>query len=223
MAISLLAVSGPVMVGPSSSHTAGALKIGKLARSIYDQPIQKVRIYLHGSFAEVSEGHATDRAIIAGLLEMDTTDSRIKTAFEEAKKTGMKYEFIKTDLGSKYHPNTARIEIIKKDGTTLVITGSSIGGGAIKLTGINQFFLNFREPVGDTFTLIITHQDRSGVLGTITGILTTEKNNIASIYSKRSEKGGDAITIVETDEDISSESLKELKNTADISSVFIMK
>lgn len=223
MSVSLLAVSGPVMVGPSSSHTAGALKIGKLAQNIYGHPIKKVIIYLHGSFAEVYKGHATDKALIAGLLGMETTDLRIKTAFEEAKKVGMSYEFIKTDLGAKYHPNTARIEIIKDDGKTLVITGSSIGGGAIKLTGINQFFLNFREPVGDTFTLIITHRDKTGVLGTITGLLTTDNNNIASIYSKRSEKGGDAITIVETDEDIFFESLENLRHTDDISSVFIMK
>lgn len=224
MGISLLAVSGPVMTGPSSSHTAGALKIGKLARNLYGKKVQEVRIYLHGSFAEVYKGHATDRALLGGLLDMETDDPRIANAFEVAEREGMQYEFIPTDLGEKHHPNTARIEIIDEhEEKPLVVTGASVGGGMIRLTGINQFPLNFREPVGDTCTLIITHNDRSGILNMLTSMLTNQDNNIASIHSERQKKDGDALTIIETDEAVPEEVLEEIKKQELVHAVFLLK
>jgi L-serine dehydratase len=223
MAISLLSLSGPVMTGPSSSHTAGALKIGRIARSLYGKRINKVRIYLHGSFAQVYKGHATDRAILGGILGMETDDPKIAEAFEIAEKENLKFEFIPTDFGEKYHPNTARIEIIEGKKKPFIVTGASVGGGSIRLTGINQFPLNLREPTGKVSTLIVVHQDRKGVLSEITKMLTTQDNNIGFIHSERQEKDGEALTIIETDDEISPESINELKQVEDVQSVFLLQ
>lgn len=222
MNTSVLSISGPIMTGPSSSHTAGALKIGRLALQINDKPIKKVRIYLHGSFASVYKGHATDKAILGGLMGLSTDSKEIKNAYQIAEKSELSYKFIKTDLGEKYHPNTVRIEILDEE-KPLIITASSIGGGAIVLKGINNFYLNFKEPLGNTYSIIILHKDSAGVINNLTKMLTTTNNNIASIHSERKEKGGDALTIIETDEKLDNKIFSEMKLSKNIYSVFIMK
>ncbi len=199
------------MIGPSSSHTAGALKIGQFARAFLGELPDMVEIYLHGSFGNVYQGHSTDKAIVAGLLGMNTDDENIKNSFEEAKKKNMKFKFIPCNLDVGLHPNTAKIKMFKGK-KSFSVTGASIGGGTICITKINEFETNIQEIMKGTYTVIVMHQDAKGVLLAIASALTTENNNIAAIHSVRTAKEGDAMTIVETDEKISYDTLKCIKN-----------
>ena len=210
MTVSILDISGPVMVGPSSSHTAGAIKLGQFARAFLGHTPDKVEIFLHGSFGTVYKGHATDKALIAGLLNMSTDDKDIKYSFDKAHSKNMKFKLIPCSLGVGFHPNTARF-IMWKDKKKLTVTGSSVGGGSIVISEINGFEINLKESMGITFTIIVMHQDAKGVLHTITSALSTKNNNLASVQSIRMAKFGEAITIIETDEKISIHTLKKIK------------
>lgn len=156
---SVFDIAGPIMVGPSSSHTAGACKIGQMARALFHGTPEKVTFYLHGSFATVYKGHATDRALVGGILKFKTSDPRIKNSFDFAKKEGIKYEFITTDLGEKYHPNTVKIVLEKWDRQPMEITGSSIGGGMIKIVKIEQFDVDLTGFAGQFKTLVVWHNN----------------------------------------------------------------
>lgn len=132
---SVFDVIGPVMVGPSSSHTAGACRLGYMARAINGK-FNKADIYLHGSFAEVYEGHCTDVAILAGLLRMDSHDSRLKDSFQIAQQEGLEYTIIPTDLGEEFHPNT--VKLVFDDNEARSVTGSSVGGGKAIINHIGK-------------------------------------------------------------------------------------
>ncbi|MEK7547642.1 MAG: L-serine ammonia-lyase, iron-sulfur-dependent subunit beta, partial [Patescibacteria group bacterium] len=125
--LSIFDIAGPIMVGPSSSHTAGACKIGQFARALFHSTPKKVTFYLHGSFGEVYKGHATDKALLAGVMKFMTSDPRIKDSFEIAKEKEIKYEFITRDLGHAYHPNTVKI-VLERGKYRMSVIGSSIGG-----------------------------------------------------------------------------------------------
>jgi len=220
MSTSLLELSGPIMVGPSSSHTAGAMKIGQFARAFFGEMPEKVGVNLHGSFGTVYRGHATDKAIIAGLLNFPTNSPKIKNAFAEAKKAGMNFTFCPCSLGAGMHPNTATITM-KKGRKKFAITGASIGGGSIVINKINDFDVNLTESMGLTWTVVVMHKDARGVLLTLTSALTTAGNNIAAVHSVRESRDGDAITIIETDERITQPQLDKIKLKHDaIHSIF---
>lgn len=154
---SVFDIAGPIMVGPSSSHTAGACKIGQLARALFHGTPDRVTFVLHGSFATVYKGHATDRALVGGVMKFKTSDPRIKNSFTLADKAGIRFEFKTTDLGEKYHPNTVKIILEKWDRQPMEVIGSSIGGGIIKVVKIDQFNVDLRGVAGQFKTLVVWH------------------------------------------------------------------
>lgn len=200
-------VLGPVMIGPSSSHTAGAEKLGRAARSIAEENIKSVVFYLHGSFAKTYRGHGTDRALVAGILGMEPDDERIKDSFKIAEDAGIDVRFIESDLGD-VHPNTVRIEITKTDDTLVNVTGSSIGGGNIVVTNINGDSVEFS---GEYPVILVKHFDKRGMISKITFALALGNINIATLKVGRTMKGDIATTVIETDNKVSKDVVKELQ------------
>lgn len=160
MPVSVFDVAGPIMVGPSSSHTAGACKIGQVARALFHGTPTEANFYLYGSFATVYQGHATDKALLAGVMKFLTNDSRLKKAFEIAKEKKLKYNFFPVkDEAHEHHPNTVRV-ILKNSVRQISLVGSSIGGGKIKITYINDVPIDLEMTAGRFFTLLIGHDSR---------------------------------------------------------------
>ncbi|MGM0602829.1 MAG: L-serine ammonia-lyase, iron-sulfur-dependent subunit beta [Bacillota bacterium] len=193
--MSIFEVMGPIMIGPSSSHTAGAAKLGRMARLLFDDKIEKVVVNLHGSFANTAGGHGTDRAVIGGLLGFLPDDERIRKSFQIAEEKGLDFEFREVNLRD-VHPNTLMLELSSGD-KNLSITGSSIGGGKIVITKINQNDVNL---TGRMPTLWIMHQDRPGEVGKITSTLGYHSINIAFMQVYRNKKGDIGSCIIELDQ-----------------------
>lgn len=189
-------IIGPVMIGPSSSHTAGAVRIGRLARAISRGTPRKVKIWLHGSFARTYRGHGTDLALVAGLLGLDTGDERIKTAFDLAREKGLEFTIEPTDLGD-VHPNTARLSVETAEGMTTVVTGSSIGGGNVVITEVDGFPVDL---TGEYHTIVIHHHDEPGVVSRVTTVLALDEVNIARMKTSRQRKEADALMVIEVDQ-----------------------
>lgn len=206
---SIFDVVGPNMIGPSSSHTAGACRIGKAAFKISSEDIKKVTFLLHGSFAKTYRGHGTDKALIGGILGFDPDDERIKHSFDLAKEKGIEFAFQEEDLG-EVHPNTVKIIVQKSDGETVELIGSSIGGGNIVITEINGLELEF---TGEYETLIISHEDKPGVIAKVTAVLALYDINIAFMRVYRYSKGQNAFMIIEADNKISNEIVAYIKKT----------
>ena len=196
--INIFDMMGPVMVGPSSSHTAGAARIGNMGRTLLGEEVARADIGLHGSFAETGFGHGTDRALLAGLLGMKPDDLRIPNAYEEANRAGMAYSLRTVELRDA-HPNTALLELTGKSGKQLTLQASSIGGGAIVVNKIDGIDVNF---TGDFNTLIVRNQDESGSVAAITSILSQVHINVANMSVNRHRRGGDALMVIETDQHI---------------------
>ena len=195
------------MIGPSSSHTAGAVRIGKVARMILGEQPKEALIHLYGSFAKTYKGHGTDKAIIGGLLGFEVDDIRIKDSFEIAKANGIKFTFDERD-DDNFHPNTASIEVKAKDGRTSGITASSIGGGNIIINRIDNVPVDFNCQL---FTIVIQHKDIPGIISAITDILAQANINIAFMKVFRKSKGNDAITVIETDQSAQSETVERIE------------
>ncbi len=204
--LSVTEIIGPVMVGPSSSHTAGAVRIGQMARSIYGGQAREAEIYFYGSFAHTFKGHGTDVAVIAGLLGFSTFDERIPYALEEAEKAGLKVTVIPTNEPAD-HPNTARI-ILRGELGQVNVVGISIGGGNAQITEIDGFRIQVNA---DMATSIIMHQDKAGVIASITEIYGKHGINIGHMEVSRKTKGDIALMSLETDEEIGGEVLAELR------------
>lgn len=151
------------MVGPSSSHTAGACKIGQFARALFHDTPKKVTFYLHGSFGEVYKGHATDMALLAGVMKFQTSDPRIKEAFEIAKEKHLQYKFIPKDLGAKYHPNTVQV-VLEDNKKSMSVIGSSIGGGMIEIVKIDDFEVYLKGTAGKYLSLVVCHDKNPKIL-----------------------------------------------------------
>lgn len=200
-------IIGPRMIGPSSSHTAGAARIGKFVRKICGESINKVIFILHGSFAKTYRGHGTDRALVGGILGMEPNDDHLSNSLEIAKKQGLIYEFIESDLGDR-HPNTVKIIIENKEGKKMEVVGSSIGGGNIKITQINGLDVEF---TGEYPTLIIRQMDQPGVIAKVTKIMGENDMNIAFMRVFRHNKGQDAFMIIEMDSPISKSIVEKIK------------
>lgn len=213
--INIFDMMGPVMVGPSSSHTAGAARIGNMGRTLLGEEVARADIGLHGSFAETGFGHGTDRALLAGLLGMKPDDLRIPNAYEEANRAGMAYSFRTVELRDA-HPNTALLELTGKSGKQLTLQASSIGGGAIVVNKIDGIDVNF---TGDFNTLIVRNQDESGSVAAITSILSQVHINVANMSVNRYRRGGDALMVIETDQHIKPRQVEFLSELPGILSV----
>ncbi|WP_025642564.1 L-serine ammonia-lyase, iron-sulfur-dependent subunit beta [Schnuerera ultunensis] len=203
-------ILGPVMIGPSSSHTAGAARLGKIGREIADDFFYKVTFYLHGSFAKTYKGHGTDRALVAGVLGMDPSDERIKRSLNIAKDKGIDIEFVEADLGY-VHPNTVKIVFHYKDKDDYYIIGSSIGGGNILITDING---NRVEFTGDYPTILIKYKDQKGSISRISSILSNEDINIATM--KVSREGKIATMVMEIDSPIKDKIINSISSLDEI-------
>jgi L-serine dehydratase len=205
--VSLFDILGPVMVGPSSSHTAGACRLGLMARAIFGGTPQQARIALHGSFAATGEGHGTHRALVGGLVGIAPDDLRLKHAYDEAKAAGLEWEFTEVDLGEDAHPNTAVIELSRGD-DTVTVRGASVGGGRIEVTEIDGFPISLG---GDYHTLVVLARDEPGTIMTITGLLAAELINLATMRVDRTGRRKDALMTIEADEPVPERVLQELR------------
>ena len=215
MNVSIFDVTGPIMIGPSSSHTAGAAKLGRIAKIIAVKPFKKVSFGLYGSFAETYKGHGTDIALVAGTLGMYEYDDNISDAFEIAKKQNIDFEFYTLELDNM-HENSVKITFTFEDGGKCNILGSSIGGGQIKIVKIDEFETEF---YANSPTLIINQYDKKGVISNISKVIANHNINIAVMKLSRVAKGKNACTIIETDSKISDDVVNELNNIENIISV----
>lgn len=200
-------IVGPVMIGPSSSHTAGAARLGKMARIILGEPPIEAIIELHGSFAQTYRGHGTDKALVAGLMGFSTEDERIKQAIDIAPEQGLKVDFAIVDLGDA-HPNTAVLYVTGASGRKVRVVGASVGGGNIIITEIDGYPV---ELAGEYNTLLTIHQDKPGIISLVTHALSQEGVNIAFMRVSRQERGAQALMIIEADQPISEEALRLVK------------
>lgn len=208
-------IIGPIMIGPSSSHTAGAARLGKVARTIAGGNIKKVEFILHGSFAKTYRGHGTDRALVAGIMGMDPWDDRLKNSLDIAMEVGIDIFFKEDDLGD-VHPNTVKFVIYKESGDVTEVVGSSIGGGSIVITEVDGEKIEF---TGEYPTLIIKHKDIPGVVAKVTSALYDENVNIAFMKVFRSSKGSEATMIFEMDNKTSEKSLDIIREIDEITDV----
>ncbi|WP_066195033.1 L-serine ammonia-lyase, iron-sulfur-dependent subunit beta [Gracilibacillus timonensis] len=208
---SVFDIIGPVMIGPSSSHTAGAVRIGKVARDLFNEQPEEIIIHLYGSFAKTYKGHGTDIALVAGLLHFDTNDQRIKLSLQIAAKKQMKVSFIEEDAIPD-HPNTVKLELFKGK-KSLEVTGISIGGGKIEIIELDQFPLDLS---GDGAVIVILHYDRYGTIAAVSNILAAHRLNIAQMKVSRQEKAQKALMTIEVDQNISKELIIELSKLPNI-------
>ncbi|MGO1368308.1 MAG: L-serine ammonia-lyase, iron-sulfur-dependent subunit beta [Senegalia sp. (in: firmicutes)] len=204
-------IIGPKMIGPSSSHTAGAARIARIASKLVKSPIVKVDFLLHGSFAKTYKGHGTNRALMAGLLGFKEYDENLKESLKIADEKNIKYNFIPTDLGD-VHPNTVKILIYQVNNQIVEIMGSSIGGGNIKITELNGMKLEF---VGEYPTLIVKHIDGPGVITKITKVLADANINIAFMSVYRQDKGKEALMVLECDDNLSNNIIKTVEASSE--------
>ncbi|MCF2667799.1 MULTISPECIES: L-serine ammonia-lyase, iron-sulfur-dependent subunit beta [Lachnospiraceae] len=205
---SIFDILGPVMVGPSSSHTAGAARIGLIARQLFGRQPKKATVYLHGSFAATGKGHGTDRALIAGLLGMKPDDMRIPNSFEIAREEGMEFTIENKDI-KEAHPNTAQIIMEAEGVNTMKIQAYSIGGGRIRVCKLDGIDVNFS---GESNTLIIRNVDEPGRIKEVASALSNAEINIATMQVFRDKRGGFAVMVVETDQVVPKEAIDDLES-----------
>ncbi|WP_062105111.1 L-serine ammonia-lyase, iron-sulfur-dependent subunit beta [Bacillus niameyensis] len=211
---SVFDIIGPVMIGPSSSHTAGAARIGRVARSLFGREPKWAKIFLYESFAKTYRGHGTDVAIVGGLLDFDTDDERIIEALNIAKERNMNIEFIE-EAANVDHPNTARILMGDEDGE-LELVGISIGGGKIEITELNGFELKLS---GHHPAILVVHDDRYGAIAAVSNILSKHEINIGHMEVSRKEKGKMALMTIEVDQNIDPSIIDEISQLPNITKV----
>ncbi|MFR5265306.1 L-serine ammonia-lyase, iron-sulfur-dependent subunit beta [Clostridium sp.] len=211
-------ILGPIMVGPSSSHTAGAARLGKVARAVAGEKIVDVKFMLHGSFAKTYKGHGTDKALLAGILGMQPDDERLRASLLIAKQEGLNFEFIERDLGD-YHPNTVKFIMTGESGKVCEVLGSSIGGGSIEIVEVNGKGASF---TGAYPTLITCHDDKFGTVNKVTNILCENEVNIAFMNVSRTQKGMDATMTLEIDNKIDESVIKRIEEIDGINKVILI-
>lgn len=199
-------IIGPIMIGPSSSHTAGAARIGKVARNIFGRKPHKAEITFYGSFAQTYKGHGTEVAIIGGILDFDTDDERIIESNKIAKEEGIEIT-IRTSEEDTTHPNTAKIRLTDDQGD-IEIVGISIGGGSIEIISMNGFNLRLS---GHHPALLVLHEDRYGMIAAVSNILSKYQVNIGHMEVARKNKGSEALMAIETDQLVPDELLQEIR------------
>ncbi len=218
--ISVFEVIGPNMVGPSSSHTAGAASIARLAWKMTHEKIKRVKFTLYGSFAQTYKGHGTDRALLGGMMGFETDDERIRDSFEIAEKEGLEFSFVANTIETEVHPNTVDMEIEDVTGRVLTVRGESIGGGKVRLTRINGVKVLF---TGEYHSLIVIHKDHPGVISKVTANLGECHVNIAYLRVYRENKGGIAYMIIESDEEITNEIVERIERNPFVKDTMLIK
>ena len=206
---------GPVMVGPSSSHTAGAVKIGLVARTLLGEDVAKAEILFHGSFLATGKGHGTDKAIVAGLLGYTPDDKRIPNSLELAKQAGVSCVFGSIDLGDA-HPNTVKLHLVGVSGKMMDMMAASVGGGRISVSEIDGMTAHFSAEYP---TLIVRNEDKPGLVANVTALLQEYQINIATMQLYRSGRGDQAVMVIECDEqvpDCVAVALKQLDGVRDL-------
>lgn len=216
--IGIFDVLGPIMIGPSSSHTAGAARLGKIARTIVNKPIKDVTFLLHGSFKETYKGHGTDRALVAGILGMMPDDERLRDALLIAEKEGLEVHFLPADLG-QVHPNTVKILMTDCDDINWEVLGSSIGGGLVEIYEING---NKVKITGEYPTIITCHDDIPGTVSKVSTLFYDNDINIAHMTLVRSQKGKDATMTFEVDNNVSEELIAAIKAVKGVNRVILI-
>ena len=212
-------IVGPVMVGPSSSHTAGALRIAAMTRALLDRPPADVTFTLYGSFSRTYRGHGTDRALVAGLLGFAADDLRIRDSFKLAQKAGLSFRFEVDPRTKVRHPNTVDLRVTDVDGDVLEVRGESIGGGAARLVRVDGFEVDL---TGEFSALIVYQCDRPGTLGFLATTLGRHDINIGSVLLFRNHRGGDAFNVLEVDNPVPQEVLDEIQADSRVSRVRLM-
>ena len=206
--MNLFDIMGPIMVGPSSSHTAGAVRIGLITRKLLGRPPVRSELLLHGSFAATGKGHGTDRALVAGLLGMGPDDPDIPRSFALAERAGLLVRIGSVVLRGA-HPNSVLLKVEDERGNTLEVNASSLGGGRVRVNAIDGLDASF---TGDYPTLIIRNGDRPGAVAEVSAILSRRKVNIATMQLYRNMRGGLAVMVMESDQDIWQEAVEELRS-----------
>ncbi len=210
----LFDIIGPIMVGPSSSHTAGAVKIGYVAQKLLAEPVLQAEILLYGSFEATGKGHGTDRALVAGLMGMKPDDARIPDSLELAKDRGLEIRF-GTAMLKEAHPNSVLLKLKGKN-RNLEIIGESLGGSIINISSIDGLSANFS---GDYPTLIVHNMDQPGHVAEVTSMLSHKSVNIASMQLYREHRGGFAVMVLECDQEIPEQAIQWLKNLEGVEKV----
>lgn len=213
--MNLFDIIGPVMVGPSSSHTAGAVKIGRVSKKLLAEPVKDAKIYFHGSFQATGKGHGTDRALIAGLLGFAVDDPRIPESFSLARESEMTFSIEGIDLGD-VHPNSVKMNLTGVSGRTIEVVAASVGGGQIQICELDGLSANFS---GDCPTLIVNNVDQPGHVTEVATMLAKESINIGTMQIYRTGRGGDAVMVIECDGEIPAESLAWLESREGIRKV----
>ncbi|SDB23389.1 L-serine dehydratase [Pseudobutyrivibrio sp. YE44] len=213
--MNLFDIIGPVMVGPSSSHTAGAAKIGNVCYKLMGEKIKKAEIYLHGSFAKTGKGHGTDKALVAGLVGLEVDDIRIPESFEIAKEQGLDFTISAIDLGDA-HPNSAKIIMTGASGAVVEVVAASLGGGRIEVCHLDGVDVSFS---GESPTLIVHNVDQPGYITEVTSLLGKQGINIATMQLHRKNRGGEAVMVIECDDEVPVETRQELERQEGIMKV----
>ena len=208
------------MVGPSSSHTAGAAAIAFLARKMLNGELVKADFTLYGSFARTYRGHGTDRALLGGIMGFSTDDRRIPDSFAIADEIGLSYSFTTNEKETEVHPNTVDIRMEDNIGHVLTVRGESIGGGKVRITRIDQVEVDFS---GEYSTLIVVQQDKPGVVAHITRCLSEKNVNIAYMKLYREEKGSTAYSIVESDNKLPPEAVEQIRENKYVTDVMLIQ
>jgi L-serine dehydratase len=212
-------IIGPVMIGPSSSHTAGAVRIGRVAMKILGEDVKEAGIGFVQSFAQTYRGHGTDRAIVAGLLGMLPDDDRIRDSFSHAQKAGLVFHIAEIKI-PRSHPNTARIHLKGASGKECNVQGASVGGGNILITAVNEMETAFS---GSSDTLIIPHDDTPGVIAEVTSVMAWHGINIGNFRLNRPHRGYQAVMTVEVDGEVSDDFVEALRKLPHISNVVYLR
>ncbi len=215
-------IIGPIMIGPSSSHTAGAVRLGRVVNKLIDdRPLKKVEITLSGSFAQTYKGHGTDRALLAGIMGYNSYSPEIRDALTIADERKIDYSFVKENIKDA-HPNTARIHFVLEDGTEGTMMGASIGGGNILVNQINGMNVEFN---GDNNTILVMHEDKPGVIANVTHMMHFEhaELNISNFHLSRQEKGGDAIMTIELDGKPPEELVDEIRQIEHVKNAILIR
>ncbi len=218
--LSVFDIIGPIMIGPSSSHTAGALRIAHVAKMLAATKIVKVHFKLFGSFAKTYRGHGTDRALLAGILGFDTGDYRVRDSFDLATEAGIVYSFEEMDGETDYHPNTVVITITEEDGTECTLRGASIGGGEIEIHELNGCAVAFS---GKNNAVLLHQKDRPGVIAGLMNTLAKYRVNVINMNAYCEERGLTGFTVVEFDGYLKPEIIAEISKQENVISATYIK
>lgn len=212
-------IIGPVMIGPSSSHTAGAVRLGRVAWKILGERAVRAEIQLSGSFAQTYQGHGTDKALVAGIMGMHSDDERIRNSLQLAQDSGLAVTFQEIQIPGA-HPNTARIALTGQNGGQAVVQGASVGGGTILVTEINGLSVSL---TGQYNTILVLHQDKPGAIAAVTQFMAESGVNIGNFRLSRPQKGGEALMTIEVDGDVADTLMANLQALDPVKQVVLIR